>query len=139
MFGIDSGGFGGVWAGVQSLLQVLRHISRGKDALDGGQVVRQAATMPNWWHFLSEQARVVAGQLLRWKGDVDQDGYLLLKSVYVLTGTDSVSSRLLGPSSVGRGKSGTGCWHIPGVSSFFCKTDLFLLSSLLLSNMDFGV
>uniref|UniRef100_A0A8D2AKB2 WDFY family member 4 n=1 Tax=Sciurus vulgaris TaxID=55149 RepID=A0A8D2AKB2_SCIVU len=37
----------------------------------------------------AEQARVVAGQLLRWKGDVDQDGYLLLKSVYVLTGTDS--------------------------------------------------
>lgn len=26
---------------------------------------------------------------------MDQDGYLLLKSVYVLTGTDSVSSRLL--------------------------------------------
>ncbi|MBZ3885028.1 WD repeat- and FYVE domain-containing protein 4 [Sciurus carolinensis] len=37
----------------------------------------------------AEQARVVAGQLLRWKGDVSQDGYLLLKSVYVLTGTDS--------------------------------------------------
>ncbi|KAM4840423.1 WD repeat- and FYVE domain-containing protein 4 isoform X1 [Urocitellus parryii] len=37
----------------------------------------------------AEQARVVAGQLLRCKGDVDRDGYLLLKSVYVLTGTDS--------------------------------------------------
>ncbi|KAF7464798.1 Hypothetical predicted protein [Marmota monax] len=37
----------------------------------------------------AEQARVVVGQLLRCKGDVDQDGYLLLKSVYVLTGTDS--------------------------------------------------
>lgn len=37
----------------------------------------------------AEQARVAAGQLLRWKGDADQDGYLLLKSVYVLTGTDS--------------------------------------------------
>ena len=44
---------------------------------------------------LPEQARVAAGKLLQWKGDanVDQDGYLLLKSVYVLTGTDSVSSR----------------------------------------------
>lgn len=39
----------------------------------------------------AEQARVAAGKLLQWKGDadVDQDGYLLLKSVYVLTGTDS--------------------------------------------------
>ncbi|XP_057590853.1 WD repeat- and FYVE domain-containing protein 4 [Hippopotamus amphibius kiboko] len=39
----------------------------------------------------AEQARVAAGQLLQWKGeaDADQDGYLLLKSVYVLTGTDS--------------------------------------------------
>ncbi|KAH0510243.1 WD repeat- and FYVE domain-containing protein 4 [Microtus ochrogaster] len=37
----------------------------------------------------AEQARAAVGQLLRWKGDVDQDGYLLLKSVYVLTGTDS--------------------------------------------------
>ncbi|MEJ1276659.1 hypothetical protein NN561_007568 [Cricetulus griseus] len=37
----------------------------------------------------AEQARAAAGQLLRWKGDMDQDGYLLLKSVYVLTGTDS--------------------------------------------------
>ncbi|XP_074230467.1 WD repeat- and FYVE domain-containing protein 4 isoform X2 [Camelus bactrianus] len=37
----------------------------------------------------AEQARVAAGQFLRWKGDADQDGYLLLKSVYVLTGTDS--------------------------------------------------
>ncbi|XP_024594813.1 WD repeat- and FYVE domain-containing protein 4 isoform X3 [Neophocaena asiaeorientalis asiaeorientalis] len=39
----------------------------------------------------AEQARVAAGQLLWWKGDADaeQDGYLLLKSVYVLTGTDS--------------------------------------------------
>ncbi|PNI21917.1 WDFY4 isoform 3 [Pan troglodytes] len=37
----------------------------------------------------AEQARLAAGQLLWWKGDVDQDGYLLLKSVYVLTGTDS--------------------------------------------------
>uniref|UniRef100_A0A8C2SA26 Alfy-like armadillo-like repeat domain-containing protein n=1 Tax=Capra hircus TaxID=9925 RepID=A0A8C2SA26_CAPHI len=36
----------------------------------------------------AEQARVAAGKLLRWKGDAD-DGYLLLKSVYVLTGTDS--------------------------------------------------
>lgn len=42
----------------------------------------------------SEQAREAAGQLLRWKGDVDQNGYLLLKSAYVLTGTNSVSSRL---------------------------------------------
>uniref|UniRef100_A0A8C9AXW4 Alfy-like armadillo-like repeat domain-containing protein n=1 Tax=Prolemur simus TaxID=1328070 RepID=A0A8C9AXW4_PROSS len=37
----------------------------------------------------AEKARVAAWQLLSWKGDVDQDGYLLLKSVYVLTGTDS--------------------------------------------------
>ncbi|KAF6318075.1 WDFY family member 4 [Rhinolophus ferrumequinum] len=37
----------------------------------------------------AEQARAAAGQLLRWKGDADQDGYLLLKSVFVLTGTDS--------------------------------------------------
>lgn len=37
----------------------------------------------------AEQARAAAGQLLQWKSDVDQDGYLLLKSVYVLTGTDS--------------------------------------------------
>uniref|UniRef100_A0A5F7Z9T5 WDFY family member 4 n=1 Tax=Macaca mulatta TaxID=9544 RepID=A0A5F7Z9T5_MACMU len=37
----------------------------------------------------AEQARLAAGQLLWWKGDVDQDGHLLLKSVYVLTGTDS--------------------------------------------------
>ncbi|XP_004680724.1 PREDICTED: WD repeat- and FYVE domain-containing protein 4 [Condylura cristata] len=37
----------------------------------------------------AEQARAAAGQLLHWKGDADQDGYLLLKSVYVLTGTDS--------------------------------------------------
>nr|XP_057154869.1 WD repeat- and FYVE domain-containing protein 4 isoform X3 [Pan paniscus] len=37
----------------------------------------------------AEQARLAAGQLLWWKGDMDQDGYLLLKSVYVLTGTDS--------------------------------------------------
>ncbi|XP_025736364.1 WD repeat- and FYVE domain-containing protein 4 isoform X2 [Callorhinus ursinus] len=37
----------------------------------------------------AEQAREAAGQLLRWKGDVDQDGYLLLKSVFVLTGTNS--------------------------------------------------
>ncbi|XP_057626452.1 WD repeat- and FYVE domain-containing protein 4 [Chionomys nivalis] len=37
----------------------------------------------------AEQARTAVGQLLRWKGDTDQDGYLLLKSVYVLTGTDS--------------------------------------------------
>ncbi|XP_021499136.2 WD repeat- and FYVE domain-containing protein 4 isoform X2 [Meriones unguiculatus] len=36
----------------------------------------------------AEQARAAVGQLLRWKSDVDQDGYLLLKSVYVLTGTD---------------------------------------------------
>ncbi|XP_040854166.1 WD repeat- and FYVE domain-containing protein 4-like isoform X2 [Ochotona curzoniae] len=39
----------------------------------------------------AEQARVAAGQLLRWKDDVGQDGYLLLKSAYVLTGTDSES------------------------------------------------
>ncbi|XP_045423884.1 WD repeat- and FYVE domain-containing protein 4-like [Lemur catta] len=37
----------------------------------------------------AEKARVAAWELLSWKGDVDQDGYLLLKSVYVLTGTDS--------------------------------------------------
>ncbi|XP_013364246.1 PREDICTED: WD repeat- and FYVE domain-containing protein 4 isoform X3 [Chinchilla lanigera] len=36
----------------------------------------------------AEDARVAAGQLLRWRGDTDQDGHLLLKSVYVLTGTD---------------------------------------------------
>lgn len=46
---------------------------------------------------LPEQARAAAGQLLRWKEDADQDGYLLLKSVFVLTGTDSVSSRPSGP------------------------------------------
>ncbi|XP_057164793.1 WD repeat- and FYVE domain-containing protein 4 isoform X4 [Ursus arctos] len=37
----------------------------------------------------AEQAREAAGQLLRWKGDVDQDGSLLLKSVFVLTGTNA--------------------------------------------------
>ncbi|XP_004716310.1 WD repeat- and FYVE domain-containing protein 4 [Echinops telfairi] len=37
----------------------------------------------------AEQARAVTGKLLQWKGDMDQDDYLLLKSVYVLTGTDS--------------------------------------------------
>ncbi|XP_006874681.1 PREDICTED: WD repeat- and FYVE domain-containing protein 4 [Chrysochloris asiatica] len=37
----------------------------------------------------AEQARTMAGRLLQWKGDADQSGYLLLKSVYVLTGTDS--------------------------------------------------
>ncbi|XP_075866345.1 WD repeat- and FYVE domain-containing protein 4-like isoform X1 [Microcebus murinus] len=37
----------------------------------------------------AEKAREAARQLLWWKGDVDQDGHLLLKSVYVLTGTDS--------------------------------------------------
>ncbi|XP_029419907.1 WD repeat- and FYVE domain-containing protein 4 isoform X2 [Nannospalax galili] len=37
----------------------------------------------------AEQARAAAGKLLRWKGDVDQESFLLLKSVYVLTGTDS--------------------------------------------------
>ncbi|XP_036772494.2 WD repeat- and FYVE domain-containing protein 4 isoform X2 [Manis pentadactyla] len=37
----------------------------------------------------AEQARMAAGQLMQWKGDEDQDGYLLLKSVYVLTETDS--------------------------------------------------
>ncbi|XP_072662463.1 WD repeat- and FYVE domain-containing protein 4 isoform X2 [Canis lupus baileyi] len=37
----------------------------------------------------AEQAREAAWQLLRWKGNVDQDGYLLLKSVFVLTGTNS--------------------------------------------------
>ncbi|KAM4852716.1 WD repeat- and FYVE domain-containing protein 4 [Thomomys bottae] len=36
----------------------------------------------------AEQARAAVGQLLRWKGEADQDGYLLLKAVYVLTGTD---------------------------------------------------
>ncbi|KAM6156463.1 WD repeat- and FYVE domain-containing protein 4 [Erethizon dorsatum] len=36
----------------------------------------------------AEEARVAAGQLLRWRGDTDQDGHLLLKSVYVLTRTD---------------------------------------------------
>ena len=44
---------------------------------------------------LPEQAPVAAGKLLQWKGDADvhQEGHLLLKSVYVLTGTDAVSSR----------------------------------------------
>ncbi|KAM7072689.1 WD repeat- and FYVE domain-containing protein 4 isoform 1-T3 [Molossus nigricans] len=37
----------------------------------------------------AEQARAAARQLLRWKGDSDQDGYLLLKAVFVLTGADS--------------------------------------------------
>ncbi|KAL6059161.1 hypothetical protein STEG23_008068, partial [Scotinomys teguina] len=37
----------------------------------------------------AEQARAAAGRLLRWRSDTDHDGYLLLKSVYVLTGTDS--------------------------------------------------
>lgn len=54
----------------------------------------QEASPISFCHF-AEQARAAVGQLLRWKGDMDQDGYLLLKSVYVLTGTDSVSSRLL--------------------------------------------
>lgn len=38
--------------------------------------------------------------MLRWKGDMDQDGYLLLKSVLVLTGTDSVSPRAPGRRAV---------------------------------------
>ncbi|XP_012889184.1 PREDICTED: WD repeat- and FYVE domain-containing protein 4 isoform X1 [Dipodomys ordii] len=37
----------------------------------------------------AEQARTAVGQLLRWKGEADQDSYLLLKSAFVLTGTDS--------------------------------------------------
>ncbi|XP_058155114.1 WD repeat- and FYVE domain-containing protein 4 isoform X2 [Dasypus novemcinctus] len=37
----------------------------------------------------AEQARAAAGQLLQWKGDADQGGYLLLKSACVLTGTDA--------------------------------------------------
>ncbi|XP_062943018.1 WD repeat- and FYVE domain-containing protein 4 [Cynocephalus volans] len=37
----------------------------------------------------AEQARVAAEQLLQWKGDMNRDGYLLLKTVFVLTGTDS--------------------------------------------------
>ncbi|XP_048195177.1 WD repeat- and FYVE domain-containing protein 4 [Perognathus longimembris pacificus] len=36
----------------------------------------------------AEQARVAAGQLLRWKGEADQDRYLLLKATCLLTGTD---------------------------------------------------
>ncbi|XP_006757192.1 PREDICTED: WD repeat- and FYVE domain-containing protein 4 [Myotis davidii] len=37
----------------------------------------------------AEQARAAAGQLLRWKPDAQQDGYLLLKSAFLLSGTDS--------------------------------------------------
>ncbi|XP_076787564.1 WD repeat- and FYVE domain-containing protein 4 isoform X4 [Arvicanthis niloticus] len=37
----------------------------------------------------AEQARAAAGKLLQWKSDIDHDRYLLLKSVFVLTGTDS--------------------------------------------------
>lgn len=53
---------------------------------------------------LSEQARAAAGQLLRWKQDAHQDGYLLLKSAFVLSGTDSVSAgnRGLASSPPGR-------------------------------------
>lgn len=54
--------------------------------------------------FFSEQARVAAGQLLRWKDDVGQDGYLLLKSAYVLTGTDSVSSGAAASPRHGQGE-----------------------------------
>lgn len=69
-----------------------------------------------------EQARAAAGQLLRWKGDEDQDGYLLLKSVFVLTGTDSVSSRPNWPwpghSSCARGSPSTGQRDMSSVSFF---------------------
>ncbi|KAM5235936.1 WD repeat- and FYVE domain-containing protein 4 [Ctenodactylus gundi] len=37
----------------------------------------------------AEQARGAAGRLLWRKGDMDQDGHLLLKAVFVLTGTDA--------------------------------------------------
>ncbi|XP_045426593.1 WD repeat- and FYVE domain-containing protein 4 [Pipistrellus kuhlii] len=37
----------------------------------------------------AELARAAAGQLLRWKRDTHQDGYLLLKAAFVLSGTDS--------------------------------------------------
>lgn len=47
---------------------------------------------------------MAAGQLMQWKGDEDQDGYLLLKSVYVLTETDSVSPSI-------------GQWHFSRVYS----------------------
>lgn len=72
---------------------------------------------------LPEQAREAAGQLLRWKGDVDQDGYLLLKSVFVLTGTNSVSSgpqgpHLGAPHSCAAESPSKGQWHISSVSFF---------------------
>lgn len=61
---------------------------------------------------LSEQARAAAGQLLRWKRDAHQDGYLLLKSAFVLSGTDSVSAGSRGLASSppdGRPQLRAGC------------------------------
>lgn len=51
---------------------------------------------------LSEQARAAAGQLLRWKRDAHEAGYLLLKSAFLLSGTDSVSAGARLASSAGR-------------------------------------
>lgn len=70
---------------------------------------------------LPEQAREAAGQLLRWKGDVHQDGYLLLKSVFVLTGTNSVSFGPHGPHlgalyPCAAGSPSKGQWHVSSVS-----------------------
>lgn len=74
---------------------------------------------------------MAAGQLLWWKGDVDQDGHLLLKSVYVLTGTDSVSFRP-SASALGTAHPGAegGLAQSGGMSQkghSFHKTDLLFL------------
>ncbi|XP_074089218.1 WD repeat- and FYVE domain-containing protein 4-like [Macrotis lagotis] len=37
----------------------------------------------------AEEARLATGKLLQWKGEEESDGYLLLKSVYLLTQADS--------------------------------------------------
>lgn len=82
--------------------QDTRHISWGEEPSEraagwAGHGIALLVTLSPLHVPLPEQARMAAGQLMQWKGDEDQDGYLLLKSVYVLTETDSVSSRPHGP------------------------------------------
>lgn len=112
--------------GDRSALRMRGHISRERRPRGGkggwtGHRTALLITLSPLHVLLPEQAREAAGQLLRWKGDVDQDGSLLLKSVFVLTGTNAVSVGPRGPqlgssvSTCGR-KSQQRQWHISRVS-----------------------
>lgn len=86
-----------------------------------------------------EQARAAAGQLLRWKQDEDQDGYLLLKSVFVLTGTDLVSSR---PNWPWPGHSSSCAWGGPStcqVCLSFHEIDISFLPPHSPSDIEHGL